>query len=325
MRKNSLFLALGITLVISGCSKQPEVVYVDLPEAESALALPPITLPAPPAGQTAASLTLPSQPSAEILLDTRPQLANVRKLIDQDRRHAHRSLVRQYSIERNADIDDLHQQKLAGITTVQAALREKATSQIRDRFNQYAGVRGPMLTKVSSLEAFQPFVRGSQAERTSLAAAASIRAQIATLDAEYFADRRNIQAQVRAGVDAELTRIARDIADLRGQADEEAEGAATRQLQAAHAPLPIPIAERVQLQPVGPRTMTVAGSAGPPSPPTPPQGLPVVSQAKNRELLLRQVRLWARTNGYVLQEQGRSGHNHTSEFIEWMRDRQLGR
>jgi len=326
MRTSSFGFAILATRLLSGCVKQPEVVYVDLPRAEAAMAQPNVSLPAPPQGQPAATLAFSEMSTGELLLDSRANVARARTLIEQDRRTARRSLQKQYLLARNSDIDDLHQRLLQKIPDVREQLREEMGLELRKRFEAYADERGPKLTRITSLEAYRPYVLGAAAAVPKRQEASELRQEVTGIDAQYLSDRQKIIAKIRAGVDEEQTRIARDVAGLRIQATEQAEAAAAEEMQSsARVPLPMPKSERVQLRPVGTRSIQIPGSPPPASAPAPPTGLPAVSAQERAATVLRQANLWARTSGYVLRVRPGQGRDATEEFLRWMKDRQLGR
>lgn len=257
-----------------------------------------------------------------MLLDTAPDVAHAQQLLDQDRRRTRRALTRQYSLSRNADIDDLHEKMLQEVRARQDTFRAQVLDQIRQRFGQYADERAPIVTQIASLDAYVPFVRGSAAGQQYKDRSSKLKTQLNALDADYLQDRRNIQARVRTQNDVELANAAREVATLRAQADEDAVVSAEKHMREARHAVPRPTLQRVQLAGVPARTVTVAGSATPPAAPRLQKSEPVDASNDRRDLVARQLKVWAATNGYSLEKGGRDA---TDEFIEWMKVRRLGR
>lgn len=328
MRKNRTELIwVGIALaIVSGCKTQPETVYVDLDQvALTASQAPlPAAVPAPPTGQAASTSTLPGAPGRDFLLDSRPQLDRAQALIDQDLKQARRGLVRQYTIERNADIDELHQKQLRSLKPLADQLREQVGLEIRERFEAYAKIRGPKLSRLTALQAIIPRDRLSEDARRDAQEIANLKAGIAKLDAAYLQERLTLQAKVQTGVDAALTKIQTDISLLRVQANDEAAVAADKQLADTKVSLPAPQSVRVQLNPLPARQTVVPGAPGPSAPPKIPGSLRSEDMNTQRFLANQKARIWAGTNGYRLQPTPNGVRDATAEFLQWIKDRRVG-
>jgi hypothetical protein len=323
MRKNSSALVcLVVSLIVSGCKVQPEAVYVDLSKVDSTITpAPQPSLPQPPAGKTPESVTLNELPSDSVLLDSRLELRRARTLIEDDRRRARHSLVQQYTIQRNADIDDQSEKMMQELKPLADKIRADVAKEIRARFDVYAAARGPLVAKLSSLEASVTRDRTSKPYQQNAAAQAQVSSEIAQLDATYLVDRKKIQSKVGVGVDDELTRIQTEVAGLRSEAKEEAAVSADKQLSDVHTNLPAPKAMRVQLEPIGARSLTVPGTSAAPKAPA----VAAPASVDRQQLLSQQVEIWAKTNGYRLVKGRSDGRDATNEFLEWIKERKLGR
>ncbi len=328
MRKNRTELIwVGIALaIVSGCKTQPETVYVDLDRVAitASNVLHATAAPVPPKGQTASTATLPGAPGRDFLLDSRPQLDRAQGLIDQDLKQARRGLVRQYTIERNADIDELHQKQLRSLKPLADQLREQVGLEIRAKFEAYARVRGPKLSRLTALQAIIPRDRLSEDARRDAVELANLKGEIAKLDAAYVQERLTLQAKVQTGVDVALTKIQTDISLLRVQANDEAAVAAEKQLADTKVSLPAPQSVRVQLSPLPARQTVIPGAPGPSAPPKISGSLRSDDVKTQRDLATEQAQIWAGTSGYRLQSTPGGVRDATAEFVQWIKDRKAG-
>jgi hypothetical protein len=336
MRRNSCYALLAFVL-IGGCAKQPESVYVDLDAALSSLPAarePSKVFSKPPSGLSAPSATLPALPEEIIFGQGDEAFRDASELIRKNRVRAYKELEGRLREVYLADVRRQEQEQLALLEPARTEAAARARAALRKAFESYAAQRGPLIVRLALLAGFpDPDPESKRGPITPsplvlkrLAEAKAIRAQVVSLAKSYNAEADRLIAGEQQDADAELTRIRAGLETARNQAEDRARREAASQVRTLENTLGPSLATESDtiLPGVPSRTVPAQRPAAMPAQPEVATSSPMDSRAARLDRLKQELDIWTAVNGYRESATPDKGRDRTSEFIEWIKSHHLG-
>jgi hypothetical protein len=321
-----------------GCAKeQPKAVFVDVGSilaAEPPFRAETIDLPKPPSGIGPQSYTLAPMAGRALSDRSHGQIQEARRILEQDRRQAQRTLERRLRTIYQTEVEAKAQDEIAAVQAKEAALLDAAYAEIRTLFEAYAEKRGPLSVRLELVTNpqrhrfdYRPPEPGSAQVQREQEEIRTLRRQIAELDATYDTQANAILAQAQDTLDRDLTRLRAEIEERKTAAGERAQSEAAKQVKESREGLDLQIGRTsgLRVPPAPGRKVNVAGTAAPEPPPaTDVRGL-MESPEERRVLLEQQVEIWVKINGYRRVATPSGATNATQEFKAWRATYKAGR
>jgi hypothetical protein len=329
----SRIAALGLALMGLGCQAPHKRVYVDFDAVLAgyrSVPLPAGKLPTPPAGEPAATLSLPRVEGRTIVVQGGTE-SKANAALELNRQEAVRQLTRILAKRYTREVDLEGAELIRGLEPLKLKAMEAARERILTAFRAYAEKRGVRLAQLTSIvgfpdpnpESLPPSQSIPAFARKRLQDAAELRKEISQLDAEYSHDLNDILASVGREYDVNLTDVRLDIEKRRIAGLDRAEREAMAEAASTYKSL-VPLL-------MGNTEMRLSGQPAESVrlPPVPaPARAPAVHQQthsmdQRRAILKSQLNMWASLNRYEISESPRGASDLTTQFVAWRRERKL--
>jgi len=326
-RGKSVLMLVAAGLACVGCHADMSYVYVDtLGAVDSSPSSPPpvprLDIKNSPPKSTA--FTIAGLPAATESRSTSVGAAKVKASIAANREKTYRTIVRRLHDAYLREADNLRAQQLAAFEPVRAKTMADAMKRISDAYVTYADAVGPKIARLAVTAGFpDPDKEGrrkpSGAEGLDTLAydtSQALRAEIATLKADFKRYSDSTLRTAGADVDAKLTELLASVDRQVGDIDAKALDVAGREVSQAQAQLGSLLADRppTLLQAI-PETRVVVASGALPPPGGPTLGSEPV-QGDDVNKVKHDLEIWLAVNRYVLRTKGH-GRDATAEFIAW--------
>ena len=326
-RRRSVLMLAAAGLVCVGCHGDTSQVYVDTLGAvdsspSPAPPIPRLDLKSPPSTSTAFKIA--ASPASIESRSTAEGASKVKASIAANREKTYRTIVRRLHDAYLREADNLRAQQLAAFEPVRAKTMADAMKQISEAYVKYADAVGPKIARLAVTAGFpDPDKQGrrkpSGAEGLDTLAydtSQTLRAEIATLKADFKRYSDSTLRAAGADVDAKLTELLASVDRQVGDIDAKAQDVAGREVSQAQAQLGSLLADRPPTPlPAIPETRVVVASGALPPPSRPTYGSEP-DRGDDVNKVKRDLDIWLAVNRYVLRTKGH-GRDATAEFIAW--------
>lgn len=328
MPRSSALVAL-LALIVAGCARPPQPVYVNL----GGVNLDKWSQPSAVASSSAPAFGAPTGrlqalPAARLFLGENEQrVRRAQETMKETREAARKEVSRQLAAAASLEVDRKLREELRKLEPRQKEILDAAYEAVRPIFDQHVEASWPLRLELIKLVGFpdpdpkslrRPDPRNERAV-SDLARAKELRSQIATMDAAYksrvdavLASALDKIAEEKAALTASMAELA---ASLQRSAEVRVNQLVGEQWQALEGRSALAGDTLLRAQPA----VTVQPMRMPVAPPA-PQPPPSPGSALARQQLLAEAKVWAATNGYRLVDRpGLRAPDKTLEFIRWRR------
>ena len=327
------FLGLICLAAASGCSQAPEAVFVDLSQVSGELALPSPEAPKVENGKGIAAqhVTLPKSAGTVLYDRAEGKIAEARKLIDQDRQAAKRTLSRRLAAIKNKEIDDAKRKALEDLLAKQSKYLDTIYNQLFAIFRGYAEKRGPKTVRIELLLSKRSIFAPGRLKTADIAAKqaaelAGVRKAIQDLDEEYDNEATRLITDAEFQLSVDQGELHAQFETMRANAIEQADKDAQHAIDKATGNLDLKLGQNrsMAVNSVDSRTVTVPASTTNQRPIEFGERPNNVAAGVGRHEIDQQLEIWLKTRGYTLAKNRSDGRDATDEFNAWRKTHRFG-
>lgn len=277
-------------------------------------------------------VTLPKSAGMTLYDRAEGKIAEARKLIEQDRQLAKRTLSRRLAAIKNKEIDDSKRKALEDLYANQAKYLDGVYDQLFAIFREFAEKRGPKSVRVELLLSKRSIFAPGRLKTADIAAKqaqelADVRRAIQDLDDAYDSEAERLLTDAEFKLSVDQGQLQAQFETMRANAIEQADKEAQRAIDKAtgNADLNLGQNRSMAVNSVSSRTVTVPGSVANRRPiEFDKRPNSVTTEKERKHELEQQLEIWLKTRGYNRAKSSRDGRDATNEFDAWRKTHRFG-
>ena len=324
-------------MLLTGCHRNPQPVYVDMEEVmrmDPAPEFPENVIPNPPVTRPLLIETIPGEPETFIQDPSNVPRQSVQEMFNREQAKALQDLERRLRQFYENEIIGFRLKEEKAINGEEQAAYALANVKLRPLFEKWAKERAPKFARLAVIAGFPdpnptskaPDDAANLAAKKRSAEAKTIRQELFVIDSEFQTESKSLIAALLAKSSTDQAALKLKVDAFASDLDKRAQAEARSQIRQANSKLSFQLTKPTPIQVPATQAHHItipAENPLDPAPKVPSSGI-LVSTADRRRLLDHELKIWLALNRYTFSPISKGHRNATTEFQIWRQQHGAG-